>query len=72
MRRFLQDILQVNGLQAEVDACKVEHLLSVETTEKLLHLVRFQLSGNPVSSAFLEAFRAEAALCHDLAECPRP
>lgn len=34
-RSFLVDILGVSEDQAEVDACKTEHLLSKETTEKI-------------------------------------
>lgn len=33
--RFFQDILGVSAAQAEIDACKTEHLLSSETTRKL-------------------------------------
>lgn len=33
--RFLTDILHVNPQQAEIDACKTEHLLSIETAKKL-------------------------------------
>lgn len=32
---FLINVLKVSREQAEVDACKTEHLLSVETTRKL-------------------------------------
>lgn len=32
---FLTDILRVSGEQAEIDACKTEHLISAETAKKL-------------------------------------
>lgn len=32
---FLVDILEVSPDQAEIDACKTEHLLSIETTAKM-------------------------------------
>ena len=35
LRRFLAEILGVNPYQAEIDACKTEHLVSSETAEKL-------------------------------------
>jgi len=35
LERFLVDILQVSKDQAEIDACKTEHLISAETTKKL-------------------------------------
>lgn len=33
--RFLVDVLKVSPEQAEIDACKTEHLISGETTRKL-------------------------------------
>lgn len=35
LESFLCDILKVSADQAEVDACKTEHLISLETTRKL-------------------------------------
>lgn len=32
---FFRDVLKVSPEQAEIDACKTEHLISAETTEKL-------------------------------------
>lgn len=33
--RFLVDVLRVSAEQAEIDACKTEHLISAETARKL-------------------------------------
>lgn len=33
--RFLTEVLQVSADQAEIDACKTEHLISGETAQKL-------------------------------------
>lgn len=35
LEHFLIDVLKVGRDQAEIDACKTEHLLSAETTKKL-------------------------------------
>ena len=35
LERFLVDILNVSKEQAEIDACKTEHLISAETTKRL-------------------------------------
>lgn len=35
IQSFLVDVLQVSEEQAEIDACKTEHLISLETTAKL-------------------------------------
>jgi DtxR family transcriptional regulator, Mn-dependent transcriptional regulator len=34
-KRFLIEVLNVDSEQAEIDACKTEHLISAETTRKL-------------------------------------
>ncbi len=70
VRKFLRDVLHVEEKQAEIDACKVEHLLSVETGEKLLHFVRFLMSEAPIPERFLEAFWGEKEICHDIEDCP--
>ena len=43
--RFFTDILKVDGEQAEVDACKTEHLISNETARKLLKFTQDYLKG---------------------------
>ncbi|MCB0318786.1 MAG: metal-dependent transcriptional regulator [Bdellovibrionales bacterium] len=35
LNKFLKDVLNVSEAQAEIDACKTEHLISAETTSKL-------------------------------------
>jgi len=35
LQNFLENILQVTPEQAEIDACKTEHLISAETAKKL-------------------------------------
>lgn len=39
-KHFLTDILKVDEETAEVDACKVEHLLSTVSTAKILKLIK--------------------------------
>lgn len=38
-RKFLEEILKVSSDQAEIDACKTEHLISAETSAKLQKFV---------------------------------
>ena len=38
--RFLIDVLKVSAEQAEIDACKTEHLISAETARKLERFMR--------------------------------
>ncbi len=35
VQAFLTDVLNVSALQAEIDSCKIEHLVSEETLERL-------------------------------------
>lgn len=70
VRKFLEDVLQLDQHRSEVDACKVEHLLSAETGEQLLNFVRFLLSDEPVPKRFLEAFWDQKDLAHDVEKCP--
>jgi hypothetical protein len=54
--RFLNKVLRVDPMQAEVDACKMEHLLSPVTSHKLLGLVQLLLSDDRASTSLLEKF----------------
>ena len=54
--RFLNKVLGVDAKQAEVDACKMEHLLSPVTSHKLLGLVQLLLSDDQSSASFLKKF----------------
>jgi len=56
VRKFLCDVLKVDEHQSEIDACKVEHLLSACTGEQLLRFVRFLLSTDPIAQQFLAGF----------------
>ncbi len=35
LEQFFREVLGVNPMMAEIDACKTEHLLSMETTQKM-------------------------------------
>ncbi|MEE2753458.1 MAG: metal-dependent transcriptional regulator [Candidatus Latescibacterota bacterium] len=69
-RKFLEEVLKVGYRQAEVDACKVEHLLSVETGGNLLHFLRFLLANIDQSKEFLDAFWSKDDVCDDPKSCP--
>jgi DtxR family transcriptional regulator, Mn-dependent transcriptional regulator len=45
LRKFLVDVLKVSPEQAEIDACKTEHLVSSETAEKLAAFVNDSEEG---------------------------
>ncbi|MDO8493979.1 MAG: metal-dependent transcriptional regulator [Deltaproteobacteria bacterium] len=56
LKRFLQDILKVKPHQAEIDTCKIEHLISSETGASLLAFLRFMSSEETSIRATLEKF----------------
>ena len=62
---FLVDILGVNKKTGEDDACKMEHYLSRETTERLESLVEFILAG-PRASQWMD----NLAYFHEQGERP--
>ena len=66
---FLRELLGVQAGTAELDACKVEHLLYEETGAALVRLIRFARSDEPEAQAFLAAFRRTIAHCPPGARC---
>jgi len=66
---FLHELLGVRAPTAELDACKVEHLLSEESGAALVRLLRFARSEEPEAQAFLSAFRRTTAHCRPGARC---
>lgn len=54
--RFLKDVLGVEAAQAEIDACKMEHLISQESGEKLLQFVKFLFSQDQQARDLLDAY----------------
>ena len=67
VEQFLATILRVSPAIAEEDACKVEHLLTKETSAKLLSFIGFYLSDNPEAVSFRQAFARYRHMCeqHD-------
>lgn len=58
MQRMLAEILGVESEQAEIDACKLEHLVSNQTAQRLLSFLRFLDSDETRGHAFVKAWRA--------------
>ena len=69
MRTFLNEVLGVRPATAELDACKVEHLLSEESGAALVRLLRFLRSEHPSAAAFNSALRATTIDCPPGARC---
>lgn len=69
VRTFLGEVLGVQGRTAEVDACKIEHLLSEESAAALVRLVLFLRSGDKRARAFNAAFRHATSNCRPETPC---
>jgi len=71
MKRLFCDVLGISPDQAEIDACKVEHLVSPETAERITRFLRFLGAGGRTVSKFLEAYEAFDETCdHSPDACP--
>ncbi|PIR24681.1 MAG: hypothetical protein COX62_03080 [Deltaproteobacteria bacterium CG_4_10_14_0_2_um_filter_43_8] len=58
---LFRDVLGVSADQAEIDACKLEHLISFETSVQLERLVNFINSKDKVVSEFLKKMQTYPA-----------
>lgn len=61
VKKFLSDALGMDDDDADIDACKVEHLVSSEARGRLVGFLRFLFSGDQVATEFLAAFRKALA-----------
>jgi Mn-dependent DtxR family transcriptional regulator len=66
---FLTNVLGVPTEQAEIDTCKIEHLISHPTSKRLLHFMRFLISGDPAAQALLARFRDFHDQCPESKTC---
>jgi DtxR family Mn-dependent transcriptional regulator len=70
LKGFLADVLRVPEPQAEIDSCKIEHLISRDTAERLAQLMRFLGSGDPAVHDIVERFHRTSRECRDANSCP--
>ncbi len=67
---FFQNLLGVAEEQANIDSCKIEHLVSAETREKLLTFLRYATEDkNKIAKAFREGFLDFHAECPGVEAC---
>ncbi|MDX1972333.1 MAG: metal-dependent transcriptional regulator [Candidatus Sumerlaeia bacterium] len=66
---FLQNVLGVSANQADIDSCKVEHLLSTETREKLLSFLQYTLSDKKEAKSFREGLQKHDFVCPGTDNC---
>ena len=66
---FVNRILCVDSKQAEVDACKIEHLLSRESRHQIFALVQLLQSDDPLVREFKERFDNFKVKCPSPENC---
>jgi DtxR family transcriptional regulator, Mn-dependent transcriptional regulator len=70
LETLFRDVLGVDAEQAEIDACKIEHLLSIETSVRLASFIHLIESDQAVAKSFLKELHKKKADCtHDASEC---
>ncbi|MEP0847483.1 MAG: metal-dependent transcriptional regulator [Phycisphaerae bacterium] len=71
MQRLFSEVLGVGAEQAEIDACKLEHLISNETARRMVAFLRFVDSNGARVQSFLKAWAEFDRSCdHQPAACP--
>lgn len=69
---FFREVLGLDPDQAEVDACKIEHLLSLEASVKLCHFIECIRSDQKPAREFLKLLRSKDVPCTTNKEtCPQ-
>lgn len=67
---FFQEVLSVPHEVASSDACKMEHLVSLETRRRLVWLMRYILSDEKRAAQVQRAMRCFVDGCEGVEECP--
>ena len=71
LETFFKETLGVSSDQAEVDACKIEYLLSIEASIKLCSFIELMQSDNPVVEQFRNLLAEHTQSCnHSIDQCP--
>lgn len=68
--QFLSEVLGLESAQANIDACKIEHLVSPETRRKMMAFMTFIHSEEKVVKNFLHSWREIQFECPGPEECP--
>lgn len=63
LETFFREVLGVDETNAEIDACKIEHLLSIESSRRLASFIACIQSDEASAGAFRELLRVHQAAC---------
>lgn len=67
--QFFKDILGLSPAKAEEDACKIEHLISLETAQQLLKFIGFYLADNSQMKKVRKDFEQFLYQCASTEDC---
>jgi Mn-dependent DtxR family transcriptional regulator len=70
VKKLLHEVLGVPDEQAEIDSCKVEHLISDDTAQRLLQFLQFLTSRSSAGRKALEQFAEARPTCPTSRTCP--
>jgi DtxR family transcriptional regulator, Mn-dependent transcriptional regulator len=65
VQKFLSDALGMDEDDAQIDACKVEHLISAEARARLVCFLRMLFSERQVAQDFMKMFNESIFSCRD-------
>ena len=63
LEKFFRDVLGVDAWQAEIDSCKMEHLISMETSTKLCSFLHFLEESGEDTKKIIKAFKQKNLKC---------
>jgi len=69
VKAFLTTVLGTTEAEAEIDSCKIEHLISHDTGHRLIQFMRFVTSGDAVAAQLLTRFRRFKQPCPESGTC---
>lgn len=72
VQRLFADVLGVDPEQAEIDACKMEHLVSNRVARQLVNFLRFIESNSAPATEFLIAWKSFDSSCEQTPSAPCP
>jgi hypothetical protein len=70
LSKFFEEILGVSKEVALGDACKMEHLMSLDTGRRLVWLMRYILSDETRGAQVQKAMRCFVDGCESVGDCP--
>jgi len=69
IKQFCQEVLGLSEERAEIDACKVEHLLSEKSGKKLMSFMGYFLSQAKEAKLFRKGLRDFNLICESVESC---